>query len=177
MLQDQNPLSTLQPRRLIRRGITYSYAEKQDANILHELGYWAQKIHFFTHLQRNRILIKKIVAHHFRIPEETCHPTDVDEWIDGSFNVCIRVDIDGARFPAMIRFPLPYKVGESVCSGNADEKIRCETGTYAWLQENCPGVPIPRLYGYGLSNGQTVRTYLIFSPTKVHIAYIRSSQF
>ena len=27
---------------------------------------------------------------------------------------------------------------------------------YAWLQENCPSVPIPQLHGFALSTGQTV---------------------
>lgn len=77
---------------------------------------------------------------------------------------CIRVDIDGQGRDSgkqlMIRFPLPYRIGEYPCPGNADEKVRCEAGTYAWLQENCPIVPIPHLYGFGLSTGQTVRTFL-----------------
>lgn len=142
-------------RPLIRGEITYSYAERQDANILHELGYREQKIEFFSYLYRNRVLIKKIVAHHLGLPENNCILADVEDWIDGSFNVCIRVDVE-ARLPVMIRFPLPYKLGESSHAGNVDEKVRCETGTYAWLQENCPDIPIPQLYGYGLSNGRTV---------------------
>lgn len=56
----------------------------------------------------------------------------------------------------MIRFPLPYRIREDSCPGNADEKVRCKVGTYTWLKENCPTVPIPHLYGYGLSSGKTV---------------------
>jgi hypothetical protein len=52
---------------------------------------------------------------------------------------------------------LPYRIGEDCCPGNADEKVRCEVGIYAWLQEICPTVPISRLYGFGLSIGETVR--------------------
>lgn len=55
-----------------------------------------------------------------------------------------------------MRFPLPYRVGESFRTGNCDEKIRCEAGSYAWLQKNCPNVPIPKLYGFALSTGETV---------------------
>ncbi|ERF74114.1 hypothetical protein EPUS_06383 [Endocarpon pusillum Z07020] len=54
----------------------------------------------------------------------------------------------------MIRFPLPYQVGEAFRPGNADEKLRCEAGAYVWLQENCPALRIPFLYGFGLSTGQ-----------------------
>jgi hypothetical protein len=51
---------------------------------------------------------------------------------------------------------LPYRVGEAFRPGNGDKKVRCEAGTYAWLQENCADVPIPRLYGFALSTGETV---------------------
>ncbi|QQK42503.1 Aminoglycoside phosphotransferase [Penicillium digitatum] len=59
----------------------------------------------------------------------------------------------------MARLPLPYRIGEDSGPGNADEKIRCEVGTYAWLQEKCPSVPIPHLYGYGFTAGKEF-TYL-----------------
>lgn len=54
----------------------------------------------------------------------------------------------------MIRLPLPYRIGENRCPGNADEKVRCEVETYTWVKENCPTVPIPHLYGFGLSMGK-----------------------
>lgn len=85
----------------------------------------------------------------------------------GSFNICIRVDIDGEESKPgkqiIMRFPLPYKVGEAPCPGNSDEKILCEAGTYAWLQENCPDVAIPHMYGFGLATGQAVSVRTILS--------------
>jgi hypothetical protein len=33
----------------------------------------------------------------------------------------------------------------------------CEVGAYVWMQEQCPGIRIPHLYGFGLSNGRCVR--------------------
>lgn len=77
---------------------------------------------------------------------------DIKSWYHGGFNVCIPVTIsawEGKELPGqrvLIRFPLPYRVGEAFRPGNGDEKIRCEAGAYAYLQENCPEVPIPRLY-------------------------------
>jgi hypothetical protein len=151
----------LKTRSLLRSEITYSAAKDNDANILHELGYRDQKIRFFTHLYRNRELIKSLVARHLGLgSRDLCHVVDVEDWIHGSFNVCIRVDIFGSTGvvgrQVMIRFPLPYRIGENCCPGNADEKVRCEVGTYTWLKENCPTVPIPHLYGYGLSSGKIV---------------------
>lgn len=61
----------------------------------------------------------------------------------------------------MIRFPLPYRVGELVCPGNSDEKINCEAATYAWIQENCPFSSKPQLYGFGLSTNQRVNNNLL----------------
>ncbi|PGH18438.1 hypothetical protein AJ79_00507 [Helicocarpus griseus UAMH5409] len=150
----------LKSRRLLRGEITYDSAKEQDANILHQSGYRDQRTTYFTHLCRSRRLIQKIVGHHLGLHSlDICHVVDVEEWIHGSFNVCIRIDVDAqGHNPArqlMIRFPLPYRIGESSCPGNADEKVRCEAGTYAWLQENCPTVPIPQLYGFGLSTGRT----------------------
>lgn len=31
--------------------------------------------------------------------------------------------------------------------GNADEKLRTEVATFIWIQENCPSIPIPFLWG------------------------------
>ncbi|KAL1885234.1 hypothetical protein Plec18167_001891 [Paecilomyces lecythidis] len=154
------PQDSLEKRPLLRGEITYTSAKGKDSNILHELGYREQKIRYFTHLYRNRKLIETIVAHHLGLPSaDVCHIVDVEDWVHGSFNVCIRVNVDGhGQDPGkqlMIRFPLPYRIGELCSPGNADEKVRCEVGTYAWLQKNCPTVPIPQLYGFGLSTGET----------------------
>lgn len=91
----------------------------------------------------------------------------MDGWLHGSFNLCIPITVtvnnhnkssrsrrrqqDSSK-RVMIRFPLPYRVGEDFRPGNADEELRCEAGTYAWLQDHCPTVPIPRLYGFGALN-------------------------
>lgn len=161
MSQDHHSPAGLKPRRLLRGEITYAAAKEQDANILHQLGYRDERIRYFTHLYRNRKLIESIVSNHLGLASaERCQLVDVEDWIHGSFNVCIRVDVDGQgqtpKTQFMIRFPLPYRIGEYPCSGNADEKVRCEVGTYVWLQENCPAIPIPHLYGFGLSSGEAV---------------------
>lgn len=169
MSQDQghDSATPLKPRRLLRGEITYSAAKEQDANILHELGYRDKKIQFFTYLYRNRKLIQKLIARHLGLASaDACRVVEVEDWIHGSFNVCIRADIvdpnGDIKRQVMIRFPLPYRIGESFCPGNADEKVRCEVGTYVWLKENCPNIPIPHLYGFGLSSGKSVWPICIF---------------
>ncbi|KAJ5107012.1 hypothetical protein N7456_003687 [Penicillium angulare] len=140
---------------LLRKEITYSTAATEEVNILHKLQYVQKRIDFFTLLYTNTDWIEETVAHHLGLSTSQCEVVGVKDWLHGSFNVCIPVDIKGEKFNrVLIRFPLPYRVGESVCPGNSDEKLRCEAGTYAWMQDNCPDVPIPRLHGFGLSSGQ-----------------------
>lgn len=150
----------LVPRRLLHEEITYSVAKEKDYNVLHELNYWNQRTQFFKHIQSHQQLLQKIVAYHLGVSSGICHVAEPRQWVHGSFNVCISIDIDAtARHSGrrvMIRLPLPYKLGEDKHPGNIDEKIRCEAGTYVWLQENCPTIPIPKLYGFGMLTGQSV---------------------
>lgn len=102
--------------------------------------------------------IEAVVAHHLgHGSPNQCHVAEHTQWCRGSFNLCVPVRIDGHHRRVIFRFPLPYRVGEKVSPGNADEKVRCEAGTYAGLQQNYPSVPIPFLHGFGLANGQHVR--------------------
>lgn len=153
-------------RRLLRGQITYSSAKEKDTNVLHTLTYWARRAEFFEHLNKNRNLIQAVTARHLGVDATTCHVADEADWVHGSFNLCIPVTITAwrkhPRKRVIIRFPLPYRVGEDFRPGNADEKLRCEAGAYTWLQKYCPSVPIPRLYGFGLSTGQSVGCHALF---------------
>lgn len=138
--------------------ITYSAAREEEVNIIHQLGYHAKQSRFFSHLRDRQDWLKSIVSHHLGLPSAACHVAREEDWLNGSYNVCIPVTIrcwNNKR--VLIRFPLPYRIGEAFRPGNGDEKIRCEAGAYTWLQENCPDIPIPRLYGFALSTGETVR--------------------
>ncbi|EXJ76897.1 hypothetical protein A1O3_10054 [Capronia epimyces CBS 606.96] len=139
-----------------------------------------QKCEFDDRLHQHRELIQELTAHHFGLHARMCHMAEQKEWIYDDYDVGIPVAIDPweaeeqATKRVIVRFPLPYKVGELFRPGNADEKIRCEAGTTAWIQQNCPSVPIPRLHGFGLSTGQ------MFSSVKnlpfIHrtVQYLRS---
>lgn len=145
-------------RQLLRGDITLSDAEAKEFNILHQLRYQSQQSKFFAHLDNQREWMKAAVTHHLGLRSSAqCHVADTESWLHGSFNVCVPITVDswdGKR--VLMRFPLPYRVGESFRPGNCDEKIQCEAGSYAWLQKNCPDVPIPKLYGFALSTGETV---------------------
>jgi hypothetical protein len=49
--------------------------------------------------------------------------------------------------------------------GTVDEKLSSEAGTYVWMQDRCPDVRIPQLYGFGFSD----RRYVI------HLCYLKAS--
>ncbi|KAE8153859.1 hypothetical protein BDV25DRAFT_168136 [Aspergillus avenaceus] len=112
----------------------------------------------FAKEEEKRPWIEAIVAHHLNLGASyTCCMDDAENWLHGSFNLCVPVAIQSqdSQQRVLLRLPLPYRVGDAFRPGNGDEKIRCETGAYAWLQENCPDVPIPTLYGFATSTGET----------------------
>ncbi|KAK4154210.1 hypothetical protein C8A00DRAFT_43010 [Chaetomidium leptoderma] len=140
---------------LLKGIITLGEALGEDQDVIHQLSYPEKRAIFYVYLDRRRALIADIVSRHLSIPLGTFHLGEVKEWIHGSFNACIPIHINTPTprpdLPerAIIRFPLPYKTGEEHFPGNVDEKLRCEAATYVWLQQNCPDVPIPRLFGFG----------------------------
>lgn len=130
-------------------------AVDDDDNILVRITYPEQKLAFWTFLHSRKSEIERIVSHHLHV--KTCQMGEVNTWISGSFNICIPVCIDqvsGTR--VLIRIPLPYKIGEANNAGNVDEKLRCEAASYMWIQDNSPEIPIPKLFGFGFPDGQTV---------------------
>ncbi|PWY91883.1 hypothetical protein BO94DRAFT_564583 [Aspergillus sclerotioniger CBS 115572] len=139
-------------RPLLRGEITYSTAQKKEVNILHRLSYHDQRERFFAHVVERRDWIEAIVAHHLNLGSpNSCYMDDMENWHHGSFNICVPVTVNdwkrkeqpGKR--VLLRFPLSYRVGDAFRPGNGDEKI-CS---------NCPDVPIPKLYGFATSTGQT----------------------
>ncbi|EEH34211.2 hypothetical protein PAAG_05260 [Paracoccidioides lutzii Pb01] len=140
-------------RRLLREEITYSKAEKKEINVLHKLTYWPEQNKFFGFIQQNSNQVEALVANHLGLKDlASCTAAPRAEWMHGSFNLCVPVTTPANR--VLVRFPLPYRVGEYVRPGNSDEKVSCEAGTYAWLRRECPSVPVPHLYGFGLSMGR-----------------------
>lgn len=142
-------------RRLLRGETTYSAAIQSESNILLKLSYVEERNKFFSLISQHRQDVAALVAYHLSLSPQNCCVAPPEHWIHGSFNVCVPVKIEeSSRLrQVMARFPLPYRVGENAKPGNADEKVLCEAGAYAWLQDNCPSVPIPYLHGFGLSSG------------------------
>lgn len=145
---------------LLKGRITLQEALEEDEDIVQNLSYPEKRAVFWLYLDRHRPQIAEIVSRHLNIPEAGLQLGELREWIHGSFNTCVPVQITHPRphLPrqVIIRFPLPYKTGEEYYPGNVDEKLRCEAATYIWLQRNCPAVPIPRLLGFGFPGTQSV---------------------
>ncbi|TWU71417.1 hypothetical protein ED733_001390 [Metarhizium rileyi] len=146
-------------RNLLAGPITLSAAKSKSRNVLHALQFVQQKHDFYSRIESHRRLLPDLIAHHLNTESANIIISGQEYWRHGSFNLCVPVLVDNSANPTlpqfvMIRFPLPYRVGEATYPGNSDEKINSEAATYAWLQENCPSVPIPHLYGFGLSTNQ-----------------------
>jgi hypothetical protein len=142
----------------LKSKITYSEAADQEHNVLQQLTYWQKREEFIAYLLQHTREIEDIVSCYLRLNgTETCRLSPPKDWIHGSFNICLPVNVDNWRQRpggrVMIRFPLPFKVGDSYHPGNAEEKVRCEAATYAWIREKCPDVPIPYLWGFAFAGG------------------------
>ncbi|BCR96230.1 uncharacterized protein AKAW2_21169A [Aspergillus luchuensis] len=170
---------------LLHGQISLSAALDDDDNVLQELSYPQRRIDFYVYLYQHRTVIESIVSYHMNLNiKQTCRVEEVKEWISGSFNVCIPVVIDGqdgrTSKRVLMRFPLPYKVGESQQPGNSDEKLRCEAATYIWTRQNCPSIPIPQLWGFAFAQGPcftAIQHTSIFSRLKWYLHRVLSPLF
>lgn len=142
---------------LARRQITLAEAREAEDDILQELRYPQQRFEFCLSLLRSEDYLLDLVAFHLNVDRQKCTLASVQDWCHGSFNFIVPVNVNsGGRNRVIIRIPLPYKVGESRYPGNIDEKLRCEAATYIHIQEHCPDVPIPKLWGFGFTDGSHV---------------------
>lgn len=143
--------------RTIKEEVTLDFALEEEHNMLRRLLYWDKRVTLLGYLLDHAVQIEAIVAHHLALRDPSdCSLSPLDDWLHGSFNMCVPVHVkrweQQAEKRVMIRFPLPYKVGEEDFPGNAEEKLRCEAATYIWLQQHCPDVPIPRLLGFSFGD-------------------------
>ena len=129
--------------------------EEEDDNMLVKLQRETLREAFFEDLQCHIPTICGIVSHHLSLSRsQQCEISDRSEWLYGSFNTCIPITITRWRKQRLLlRCPFPFMVGGP---DGLDEKIRCEAATFAWISQNCPRVPIPHLWGFGLPNGSSV---------------------
>ncbi|KAF4340647.1 aminoglycoside phosphotransferase [Fusarium beomiforme] len=148
------------PRRLeLEDGslITYTDAQNLDEDIVTKLGYTEHRKKLYDNLDRQKDTIRSLVRHHLQLPNDAeCTVLPQEQWIKGSFNVCIPIrTVSGSTHRNLIlRCCLPYKLAEAQYPGTIDEKLRCEVGAYAWMQQYCTDIRIPYLYGFGFTDNR-----------------------
>ncbi|KAF2218193.1 hypothetical protein BDZ85DRAFT_227284 [Elsinoe ampelina] len=132
--------------------ITLDQALKQDCDILHRLTYPEKRLDFCSEIYQSikNGVFSKVLQHHLGLPSSRYHIPWVNEWLHGSFNICIPIYVDEKK-KYMMRLPLPYKVGEASNSGNVEEKLRCEVAMYAYIATNHAAIPIPELLGFSFA--------------------------
>ena len=137
--------------------MTLAEALDEEENVLSPLTYSSQREDFLFWIYEHREDFKALLSIPLGLADnEICRFGESREWKHGSFNVCIPIYIDNWRKHPGKRVPLPYKVGESTCSGNVNEKLRAEAAAYIWIQDNCSDIPIPF---YGGLDSQVVRVH------------------
>ncbi|KAK4157128.1 hypothetical protein C8A00DRAFT_12032 [Chaetomidium leptoderma] len=141
-----------------RGPITYESALRKDADVISQAAESAATEELSRSLWDSRRTIEALVRHHRGLSDgDVCAVEPCDGWIRGGFNVCVPVQVrsGGARNAhkrLIFRCPMPHKLAEARYPGTVDEKLSCEVGTYAWMQDWCPDVRIPHLYGFGFSD-------------------------
>lgn len=101
---------------LIRGTTTLDSALEQEEEMLLDLDYPESRIDFFVSLYYTRGEIEEIASYHLGLDSsDTCRLAEVNEWVQGGFNVCIPLYVNKQNQRpekrALIRFSLPYKVG------------------------------------------------------------------
>jgi len=142
-----------------RKPITYESALDEDTNIISEAAYFEAATELYQSLWNQRQTIQALVRHHLRLSNrDACIVNAKDQWIRGSFNVCIPIEIHSTRGDKKLIFrcPMPHKLAEVKYPGTVDEKMSSEVGTYVWMQQQCLDIRIPHLYGFGFSHHQHV---------------------
>ncbi|QPH05449.1 hypothetical protein C2857_003238 [Epichloe festucae Fl1] len=156
--------------------VTYEWAADQNANIIERLTHLPARNKLYNLLSTGTDAICCLVKHHLQLNHrDVCIIAPQDEWLQGSFNVCIPIEVQSSKShrKVVLRCCLPYKLAESRYPGTVDEKLRCEVGAYTWMQENCTDIRIPHLYGFGLSNNHHSTAPGIFaSPESFNVVFM-----
>jgi hypothetical protein len=113
--------------------ITYKSAITKDENIINEAIYPPARKQLYQELCDQRAMIQVL----FDAPKTADEDAFViqDQWIRGSFTVCITVEIRSAGFiqRLIFRCPMSHKLAEAKHPGTIDEKLSCEVGAYVWM--------------------------------------------
>lgn len=131
-------------------------ALRSERNLLQRLKRSSLSRQLQDSLWSSRTTIETICAYHLGIHASQCSVADRSAWTRGQFNLCIPVaaQVHGHVTTKLFRCPIPHKAG-SYCNAS-EEKVRVEAANYAYVEANCPDIPLAPLVGFGFS-GKHVR--------------------
>lgn len=141
---------------------TLEEARDNDYNLLVRIRRGAADEILCDQLWDHREEIQALIAHHLRLERTAaCLVQPRVTWEIGRFNICVLVETHslGKTAKMIFRCQKEYQLGEKWFPGVAEEKVRVEAGTYAWIEEHCPEVRIPHLFAFGLKDGPQVRLF------------------
>jgi len=149
---------------LIGRGpITIESAVEEEKNVIHWASYGPATDKLYQEIWEQRESVEALVKHHMALGnQEKCTVLPPHDWIRGSFNVCVLVDVKSSHRKVVFRCPMPHKLAEARYPGSIDEKLSCEVGAYAWVEEKCPEIRTPHLFGFGFYDGRHVSLHFAF---------------
>jgi hypothetical protein len=142
--------------------VTLADVGNRDDNILLRAASAEAQRKLYQQLGDQRGTMENLVRHHLRVSHrDRCVVTAESQWIPGNFNICVPIQVELAADHAtrrlyIFRCPMPHKLSESRFPGTVDEKMESEVGAYVWMQAKCPEIRIPRLYGFGFTDGRCV---------------------
>ncbi|KAL2213275.1 hypothetical protein CC79DRAFT_1299223 [Sarocladium strictum] len=143
---------------LLGRGpVTVETALEEERNVLRWATYAPATDRLFEDLWDNRDTIATIVRHHLGLaPSDRCTVLPRERWIRGGFNLCVFVEVASGDSTKRIvfRVPMPHKLAEGRYPGSVDEKVDTEVGAYIWVEEHCPEIKVPHLFGFGYMDGR-----------------------
>ena len=90
--------------------ITYESAIKKDENIINGATYPRARRQLFQKLWDQRATIQDIVRHYLRLRDEDACIVEEGQWIRGSFNVCIPVEVRVGRLQSETDLSLSYAI-------------------------------------------------------------------
>ncbi|KAG6012016.1 hypothetical protein E4U43_007985 [Claviceps pusilla] len=134
---------------------TYEAAMNLDSNVIFEKEYEEASKNQLRQFVKYKDTIAALARHHVGADSETCVTLHLKSCKMGQFNLCVPLTVERPDAPPIklfFRSAMPHKLGELRSAGAVDEKMRCEAATYAWMQEKCPDIRIPYLYGFGLTD-------------------------
>ncbi|OAA63599.1 hypothetical protein SPI_03762 [Niveomyces insectorum RCEF 264] len=145
--------------------IDYDAAIASESDVLAQHQQWNDSLAFKVDLWHQSAALESLVAFHVGVDAACLKIGHPKTWSQGSFNVAIPMLLfddagaaegwtsspseheNGSLKRVVLRCPSRYY------AGMIDEKMRCETASYVWMQRHCPHVRIPHLYGFGFPGG------------------------